>query len=355
MTALQTAHESSRPDRRELLLISTMVIFSIVVYPFILNAFHFSVGSDDSTSLSASMIMLSILWMGSAFAVPAVCLCAAIYLSNRPVVSAEHQKVLRLCYFGVVAPTAYVFMGVLLYMAAAPISDEMAWVFAWLAIGAWTIVPTRKQTLMKVPNTVSPRLRVGHGIVSTAILIYVLFHLVNHLMGLLGPGYHAAFMEIGRSVYRATIVEPILVALMLCQVASGIMLAWRWSGRQAEAFRVFQVMSGIYLSVYILGHMNSVFFYARSFLEIETDWGFATGAPTGLIHDPWNIRLIPHYWLGAFLVLSHAVFGLLVVLKAHNVQEISIRRIRTAGLVVSGVVTTFIILGMCGLRIGTLI
>ena len=31
--------------------------------------------------------------------------------------------------------------------------------------------------------------------------------------------------------------------------------------------------------------MNSVFIYARSFLGIPTDWNFAIGAPTGLIHE----------------------------------------------------------------------
>ncbi len=31
----------------------------------------------------------------------------------------------------------------------------------------------------------------------------------------------------------------------------------------------------------------------------DTGWGFANGAPTGLVMDRWNIRLVPHYWLGA--------------------------------------------------------
>ena len=56
---------------------------------------------------------------------------------------------------------------------------------------------------------------------------------------------------------------------------------------------------------YVLGHMDSVFIFARTYLGIDTGWGFATGAPTGLVKDPWNIRLVPHYWLGAFFVLAH--------------------------------------------------
>ena len=41
--------------------------------------------------------------------------------------------------------------------------------------------------------------------------------------------------------------------------------------------------------------MNSVFIFARTDLGIDTGWDFATGAPTGLVKDPRNIRLVPHY------------------------------------------------------------
>jgi hypothetical protein len=54
--------------------------------------------------------------------------------------------------------------------------------------------------------------------------------------------------------------------------------------------RTFQIASGVYLGFYVLGHMDSVFIFARTYLGIDTGWSFATGAPTGLIKDPWNIR-----------------------------------------------------------------
>jgi hypothetical protein len=34
-----------------------------------------------------------------------------------------------------------------------------------------------------------------------------------------------------------------------------------------------------------------------------------TGAPAGLVKDAWNIRLVPHYWLGVFFVLAHLATG----------------------------------------------
>jgi hypothetical protein len=104
--------------------------------------------------------------------------------------------------------------------------------------------------------------------------------------------------------------------------------------------------------VYILGHMNSVFVYARSFLGIPTDWNFAIGAPTGLIHDAWNIRLLPHYALGAFFVLSHLASGLRVVLIAHGVDQRNADRLWGVCVAMSAIVAAAIIAGMSGVRIG---
>ena len=106
--------------------------------------------------------------------------------------------------------------------------------------------------------------------------------------------------------------------------------------------------------MYILGHMNSVFIYARNFLGIPTGWNFATGAPTGLIHDAWNIRLLPHYALGAFFVLSHLASGLRVVLIAYGVDQRNADRLWGVCVAMSAMVAAAIIAGMCGVRIGAL-
>ena len=81
-----------------------------------------------------------------------------------------------------------------------------------------------------------------------------------------------------------------------------------------------QIASGAYLLFYIPGHMNSVFIYARAIEGIPTDWNFATGAPTGLLPDAWNIRLLPHYLLAVFFVVTHLVLGARIVALAHHVS-----------------------------------
>ena len=97
--------------------------------------------------------------------------------------------------------------------------------------------------------------------------------------------------------------------------------------------------------------MDSVFIFARTYLAIDAGWGFATGAPAGLIKDPWNIRLVPHYWLGAFFVLAHLATGTRSVMMAHGVSKTFADQFMVGGAVVAGVIATVIMLGMCGMRV----
>ena len=158
-------------------------------------------------------------------------------------------------------------------------------------------------------------------------------------------------MQVVRHIYRAKAIEPILVGLFLFQVGSGLCLAFRHMAKPMDRFRAFQIASGMYLAFYVLGHMDSVFVYARLFLGIDTDWGFATGAPPGLIKDPWNIRLVRHYARGVFFVLAHLSSGLRVVLLAHGLRKVVADRLMIGGSVAGGIVSALIILAMCGMRI----
>lgn len=353
MSVVNHTHVSATRQRWAFHPAMGLVAFVTLLYPFLLNRFHATVGVDGGVGLSPMSIAVAAFWLATAFAVPVCCILCAIRLASVPIKTAAQLKALRLSYIGVIGPTAYVFMGVLLYMAGAPLPDEAAWSLAWLVLLVWAVFSAKTDAAAKAapPAGASNGLRIAHGIVSTVVTIYVAFHLMNHLFGLVSPEYHAKVMAIGRLVYRASFVEPVLVVFMLFQIATGLRLAWRWSGEQVDGFRVFQVASGVYLSIFILGHMNSVFFFARSFLGIDTGWGFATGAPTGLIHDPWNIRLVPHYWLGAFLVLSHLSSGLRIVLTAHGANQLLVFRLWLAGLVVAAGVATVILSAMCGVRL----
>src|SRR3954466_11595008 len=314
-----------------------------ICYPFLLNAFHAFVGTQ-AVSPPPLAIASATFILVAAFIVPFL----GIVLTYRPTSSPGSR---RLAYASVVSPTLYVFLGVVQVLIKSPVPDEVVWCVIWIAIAIWSR-SARAPVAAAVPAVGG--WRVVHGVTAAVLSLYVVFHLINHLFGLLGPDAHAAVMKIGRMVYRSAVGEPLLVAAMLFQTGTGLFLAWRWSAAAHDFQRTYQVASGAYLSVYILGHMNSVFIYARSFLGIPTDWNFAIGAPTGLIHDGWNIRLLPHYALGAFFVLSHLASGLRVVLIAHGVDQRNADRLWRVCVGMSAIVAAAIIAGMSGVRIGAL-
>jgi len=157
-------------------------------------------------------------------------------------------------------------------------------------------------------------------------------------------------MRIGREVYRSSLVEPVLVGLLLFQAASGLRLAWRWSGNSLSPIRAIQVGSGVYLAAFVIVHLNSAF-VARAVRHIETDWAWAAGAPNGLIMDAWNIRLVPHYALGVFFVVTHVFCGLRGILLAHHVRAAAAGRIWLGGLMIAAALSTAILCGLSGLRV----
>lgn len=126
---------------------------------------------------------------------------------------------------------------------------------------------------------------------------------------------------------------------------------WHWSGVRADAYRVFQIGSGVYLAAFLLAHLNSGLIAARLVYKIETNWAWASGAPEGLIHGAWNIRLLPHYALGVFFILSHLASGLRVVMMAHGVRTTMADRVWWAGLTVAAMISTAIICALCGMRV----
>lgn len=308
-------------------------------YPLILNQFH------EAVMLSP---LLAAFWLILGFSVPALAFVWLLLTTADGAIAAS----LNAKRFGlavIAAPTLFVFLGVLNGIAGSGIPDAWLWCSLWTAV-ALAVVLFPESWPALTPRRLSSW-RVAHGVSAALLALYIVFHLANHLAGLAGPEYHKAVMGYGRVVYRAAVIEPLLVLAFLFQVVSGLRLAWHWSAQKADRYRVFQVASGAYLSLFILGHMNSVFVYARTIRGIDTGWSFATGSAAGLLSDPWNIRLVPHYWLGVFLVLGHMAAGLRVVLLGHGVKRSIAAPLFFGGVTASAGVATAILLGMCGVHL----
>jgi hypothetical protein len=312
-----------------------------LAYPWTLRLFHEAIIVQPRSVMPA-------FWLILAFALPLSCLVFAWRCAGR---SGDAQPaVRRVAFVALAAPPLFVSTGVISSLVHSPVSDLWTWSVLWLALGLCAAVASSRDRPHH-QGVMTGRLRVVHGISALVILLFLAFHLSNHLFGLFGPVMHAQVMAIGRVVYRSQFVEPVFVAILLFQVASGVKLAWRWSARPLDAAGVLQVGSGAYLAAFILTHLNSAFVSARWVHRIPTDWAWATGAPDGLLLDAWNIRLLPHYALGVFFVIAHIFCGLRTVLLAHGVRRSAADRIWACGLPGAGGVSFLITAALCGLRI----
>jgi hypothetical protein len=325
-----------------------------LLYPFFLEAFHASIVPVISgrTAEPAWLSAAAALFLLLAFAAPIGALLGAMALGEIGAPTLAQRRARAIALLAVAAPPLFVFLGVELDMLHVPVPDIWLWVAFWLAMIALVAFRGNDATAPTVVAADPARLRVVHGITAFGIVaIFLVLHLSNHLTFILGPDTYRTVMKAVRHVYRQEVLQPLLVALFLFQVGSGVYLATNAVAQPMDRFRTFQIASGIFLAAYVLGHMNSVFVYARLYLGIDSDWAFATGAPAGLVKDAWNIRLVPHYGLGVFFVLSHLAAGVRAVLLAHGVTRRFADRFLIGSATAAGLAAFVIMLGMCGGRL----
>ena len=319
-----------------------------ISYPFLLDGFYATVSASNG-SISPLRIIMAALWLSVAMAVPLFGIASAFRMTHANP-SPFDLRARRMAYISICAPPFFVLEGVTLGLLHLRLNNEYVWIAAWLGACMFVFFGGNSLPVTTSAHPVSGW-RFAHGIVAAVVLFFILFHLSNHMLGLRGLDAHAAVMRAGRRIYRSRAVEPILVGLMLFQVVSGVRLVWRWTSLPVDVYRVFQIGSGTYLAAFILTHLNSALVSARTVHKIETGWAWASGAPTGLIHSAWNIRLVPHYAFGVFFVLGHLASGLRGVAIAHGLSVAVANRVWVIGLILSGLISVSIMSALCGARI----
>jgi hypothetical protein len=119
-----------------------------------------------------------------------------------------------------------------------------AWIVFWAAMAG--IVLLRSGPSSKPAGT-SPMghrwLTASHGISAVVILLlFVLPHIVNHVIGFWSGHAHIELMKAVRYVYRDDIVQPILLALIGFQILSGTVLLRRRLIIPSDFFDTVQTM-----------------------------------------------------------------------------------------------------------------
>jgi hypothetical protein len=257
------------------------------------------------------------------YGVPAVSISAAYRLGQDDKTSSAELMARRLAHLAVASPSLFVLIGVIFYLLHFPNGDSVFWWILWLAAVATTAWAMRRQ-VTDMPASSAPNpipLRVAHGTSALLIvLIFLAWHLLNHVSAAFSAEFNPAMMNALRKWYRSKLVQPVLVTLMLFQVVSGVILFWRATATRSDLYRTLQTSTGAFLTAFILSHLNAVFILGRAVTKVDTNFLWASGAPVGLLPDAWNVRLIPHYSLGVWFVVTHMGLGLRAVLLAHQVS-----------------------------------
>jgi hypothetical protein len=337
----------ARSKRRALLPVIPPTV--AISYPFLLALFHVSVTHRGVAWAALSSFLL----LAAIVAPPVAGIYAFWKIGSAVSLSAAAIRARGLALISVAAATLYTTLGVVLAIAHNPVSDLIVWPILWVAASA--ILRQRRETYtdaqVRMPS-LHPRVRFAHGVSAALIVcIFLTMHLISHLSALWSLEAQHLLMDTFRHIYRAGLVEPTLIGLMFFQMGTGTVLVWQYIGREVDLRRTLQIASGAYLLFYIPGHMNSVFIYARAIVGIPTDWNFATGAPTGLLFDAWNIRLLPHYLLAVFFVATHLVLGARIIALAHHVNVKVSDRLAFAGIAGAASLAVAIMVGMTGVHL----
>jgi hypothetical protein len=262
-------------------------------------------------------------------------------LSFAAILQSADQTTRRLAHLAFAAPPLFTLVGVFFFFLGIANGDYVAWAVAWLSLLAYAATASARKAA-SVPA--AAWIKTAHGITAaTILLIFLLEHIGNHVLAVWSLEKHKAVMDLLRLWYRSDLVQPIVVALFLWQLVSGLRLLWSKLPQAGDIYSSIQTATAAYLAIYIPSHLIAVFLLGRWFLGVDTSFAWASGAPTGLLLDPWNVRLIPHYSLAVPFLIGHLAVGLRTVLLNHDVGTIAADRLTwiicAIGLAVSLLIT----------------
>ncbi|MFP3556214.1 hypothetical protein SB861_36700 [Paraburkholderia sp. SIMBA_049] len=302
----------------------------------------------------AHQIMPALFGLAISIAVPGSAF-VSLYLLGRNADGKTVPIVLqRLARFAFAAPPLFVALGLLMHFMKIAIADAKVWVgvAAMILCGGFLTFISDSQKIRGAPTRVAfGSVLVMLGVASGAIILVLLLpYLGDHLIALSGTERYNAAIFVFQHLYRVGVVEPVVIALFLVQILSGLVLTvWkigaRWSLQDA-----LQTVSGVYLVMFVASHVSAVFVFTR-YLDGGLEYSRALGVPEGLLANAWNGWLIPHYGIGILLVLLHIASGLRTVMLADEIHLRVANTICWAAIGAGTIWAALIIAGMAGLRL----
>ena len=140
-----------------------------------------------------------------------------------------------------------------------------------------------------------------HYLSGISIAVFVVAHLLNHLVSIFGAEAHLQLMDVLRVVYRNIVVEAILLLAIVFQIVTGIKLFLTKRKRLNSSFEKLQIWTGLYLAAFFCIHLSAVIL-GRFLLELDTNFYFGVA---GLNTFPLSLFFVPYYGLAMLAFFGH--------------------------------------------------
>lgn len=292
--------------------------------------------------------------LAAAFAVPLVAALAAGRIARFGSGSRADVQAYRLAHLAFAAPPLYTGIGVFTRVLGIGPLDSLLWLLLWLGL-ALLVAGTPAGVPPRQLRPHGARAIAVHGSIALAVLlVFLAWHLGNHALALWSPALHGRAMKRLETIYRASAVEPLLIIGMALLVATGLRLAWRHTMLHGDGYRRLQTLTGFYLAAFVLSHLTAILVLARWQGHLDTGtWAYESNAPVGFLGNAWNPRLLPHYSLAVWAVVTHVGLGLRGVLRAHGVADRTANGLAQAATVVGAAASLAISCALLGVHLGT--
>jgi hypothetical protein len=302
------------------------------------------VAAHGSSSPNGVILWVAVIAsLALALAVMLVSFAFALALGSRHGSGNDGYYARGIAHLAFATPSLYVGFANVAGVMHAPSAAPIAWLIFWALVSITVLAAGSSRAKPVATRTVvHPRLAIAHGISASAILLLLILpHIANHIVGLWNGRTHIEMMRAVRYLYRDDIVQPILLALIGFQILSGIALVRRRMTSPSDFLGNLQTMSGAYVGIYFLAHMTAVF--AARHAGTDTNWNWLTNNDTGMLVSLSSLRLIAHYWVGPIAIAVHLGCGLRMLLLRREVPALIADRV-IAVVVSTGVAASSVIL-----------
>jgi len=292
MRTIAVAASESRTRARTTAIPHVFAIWTLaILYPVSLSAtFRSAELTHTNVALGSAFLTLAIAW---SLAGPVAGWLALTYLDRNNLDRSRNRLLVHGALLAAVSPA--------LFTGLRRISSNQLMV--WYLVAAFVALIA----FLPVSESASPasasRFRHIHATSAIVLAAFALAHVFNHALAIISLETNRAALNALRLIYRENIGQTVLIAAVAVQVCTGLMMVGKYYLRRATPLRNLQLISGLYLAVFLITHLITIFTTRRA--GIDTDFVWASHAPAGLLAGFATVPLLPRYLLAVLAVFVH--------------------------------------------------